>query len=37
VVLKVNTEAARKNGVRFYKATDKVYLCSGVKPDYIKI
>jgi putative RNA 2'-phosphotransferase len=37
VVLKVNTEAARKNGVRFYKATDKVYLCSGVKPDHIKI
>ena len=37
VVLKVNTEAARKNGVRFYKATDKVYLCSRVKSDYIKI
>jgi len=37
VVLKVDAEAARKNGVRFYKATEKVYLCRRVKSQYIKI
>jgi putative RNA 2'-phosphotransferase len=37
VVLKVDAEAARKNGVRFYKVTEKVYLCSRVKSQYIKI
>lgn len=36
VILEVNAEAARKDGVRFYKATDKVYLCSNVLPKYIK-
>jgi putative RNA 2'-phosphotransferase len=37
VVLKVDAEAAGKNGVRFYKATEKVYLCSRVKSQYIKV
>jgi putative RNA 2'-phosphotransferase len=36
VILEVNAEAARKDGVRFYKATDKVYLCSNILPRYIK-
>jgi len=37
VILKVNAEAARKDGIKFYKATDKVYLCSFVPPKYIEI
>jgi len=37
VVLEVDAEAARKSGVRFYKATEKVYLCRRVKSQYIKI
>jgi putative RNA 2'-phosphotransferase len=37
VVLKVDAESARNNGVRFYKATEKVYLCSRLKSQYIKI
>jgi putative RNA 2'-phosphotransferase len=37
VVLKVDAEEARKNGVRFYKVTEKVYLCSRVKSQYVKI
>ena len=36
VILEVNAEAARKNGWRFYKATDKVYVCKVVPPRYIK-
>jgi putative RNA 2'-phosphotransferase len=37
VILEVNVEAARKDGVKFYKATDKVYLCRCVLPKYIKL
>jgi putative RNA 2'-phosphotransferase len=37
VVLIIDAETARRNGVRFYKATDKVYLCSMVSPEYIKM
>jgi len=37
VVLEINAEAARKNGVKFYKASDKVYLCNGLSPKYIKL
>ena len=37
VILKINAEAARKNGLRFYKATDKVYLCDAILPEYIQI
>ncbi|MFW6117854.1 MAG: RNA 2'-phosphotransferase, partial [Thermoproteota archaeon] len=36
VILEVDTEAARKNGIKFYKATDKVYLSSYIKPEYIQ-
>lgn len=37
VILEVNTEAARRDGLRFYKATDKVYLCPEVAPRYLKV
>ena len=37
VILEINAEAARKNGLRFYKATNKVYLCDGILPKYIQI
>lgn len=36
VVLKVDVESARKKGVKFYKATEKVYLSSYIKPKYIQ-
>lgn len=36
VVLKIDAEAARKNGAKFYKATDTVYLCSYIPPECIK-
>lgn len=36
VVLEINAEAARKDGTKFYKATDKVYLCKNVARKYIK-
>ena len=35
VILKINVEAARKSGLRFYKATDKVYVCGAILPRYI--
>lgn len=35
VVLEINAEAARKNGLRFFKATDKVYVCGEILPGYI--
>lgn len=37
VILKINAEAARKNGSRFYKATNKVYVCDYILPKYIQI
>ncbi len=36
VVLEIDAATARKNGVKFYKATDTVYLCSYVQPEYVK-
>ncbi len=36
VIFEIDVEKARKNGLKFYKATDKVYLCSYVPPKYIK-
>lgn len=36
VIVKINVEAARKNGAKFYKATNKVYLCNYIPPEYIK-
>ena len=37
VVLEIHAEAAGKNGLRFYKATDKVYVCGAIPPRYIKV
>jgi putative RNA 2'-phosphotransferase len=37
VILEINAEAARKNGLRFYRATNKVYLCDAILPEYIQI
>ena len=37
VVLEVNAEEARKNGVRFFRATDHVFLCREVPPEYLEI
>jgi putative RNA 2'-phosphotransferase len=37
VILEINAEAARKNGLRFYKATGKVYVCDAILPRYIGI
>jgi putative RNA 2'-phosphotransferase len=37
VILEIDAEAARKNGVRFYKASDRVYLCANLPPKYIKL
>ena len=36
IILEIDAEAARKNGLRFYKATDKVYVCGAILPAYIK-
>ena len=36
VILRINVAAARKNGVRFYRATDKVYVCDAVLPRYLE-
>ncbi len=36
VILEIDAEAARKNGVKFFKVTDKVYLCNKLAPEYIK-
>ena len=36
VILEIDAEAARKDKIRFYKATDKVYLCDYVPPKYIR-
>jgi len=36
VILEIDVEAARKNGLGFYKVTDKVYICSEILPTYIK-
>ncbi|MEM3587134.1 MAG: RNA 2'-phosphotransferase [Candidatus Jordarchaeaceae archaeon] len=36
VILEIDAEEARKDGIKFYKATDKVYLSGDVAPRYIK-
>ncbi len=36
VVLEIDAEAARKNGIKFYKATEEVYLCRRLPAKYIK-
>jgi len=34
-ILAIDVEVARKEGIAFYKATDKVYLCGRLLPKYI--
>ncbi len=36
VILKVNAKEARKGGLKFFKATDSVFVCRKVPPEYIK-
>ena len=35
-ILEIDAEKARKNGIKFYKATKQVYLCKQVPPRYIR-
>lgn len=36
-ILKINAEAARKNDVRFYKASESVYLCKNLPSEYVRL
>ena len=36
VILEIDAEKARRNGIKFYKATDQVYLTRYIPPKYIK-
>ena len=36
IILQIDAENARKNGIKFYKATDEVYLSRYIPPKYIK-
>jgi len=36
VILVINASEARRHGIRFFRATDKVYLCKYVPAKYIK-
>jgi putative RNA 2'-phosphotransferase len=37
VVLEIGAETAIRDGMRFYRATAKVYVCGTVSPKYVKI
>ena len=37
VILEVDAKAARDEGIRFYKVTETVFLCSRVPPRYVKM
>jgi len=37
MILEVNAEEARKNGIRFFKATERVFICSEVPAGFIKL
>ena len=37
VILEVDAEKARRNGVKFYRATDEIYLCREVPPSCIRL
>ncbi len=37
VILEVDAKAARDEGIRFYKVTETVFLCSEVPPRYVKV
>jgi putative RNA 2'-phosphotransferase len=36
-ILEIDAEAARKDGLKFFKATDKVYLCKSVPQKYVRL
>gem|GEM_PF-4758121 len=36
IILRIDAETARKDGVTFYKATDKIYLTGSLLPKYIR-
>lgn len=36
VILEIDVERAREDGVKFYKATEEVYLCDHIPPKYIR-
>lgn len=36
-ILEIDAEAARRDGLKFFKATDKVYLCKNVPQKYIRL
>ena len=36
VILEIDANAARRDGLRFYKATDKVYVCNAVPPRFLR-
>lgn len=37
VIFEIDAEAARKDGLKFFKTTDKVYLCESVPQKYIRL
>lgn len=36
IILEIDAEKSRKNGIKFYKATDKIYLARYIPPNHIK-
>jgi putative RNA 2'-phosphotransferase len=37
IVLEVSSKDTRKNGLRFFKATESVFVCGEVPPHYIRL
>jgi putative RNA 2'-phosphotransferase len=37
VVLEIYVKTALQDGIRFYRATDKVYLCGPIPSKYVRI
>jgi putative RNA 2'-phosphotransferase len=37
IILEIDAEAARKDGLKFFRATDKVYLCKSVPQKYVRL
>lgn len=35
-ILEIDAEKAKRDGIKFYKATDQVYLCREIPPKYIR-
>ena len=36
-IIEIDVERARRGGIKFYKATDEVYLCNYIPPKYIRL